>query len=242
MVEHTKRSKNSSTPGGYQALCRISLSSSRPENVRLVDHSVTATISEEPLDTSIWHDPPHVALANLITYDTNTKINMKPKPGLTPDGAAAVKFVKQYGFPGRTPTTKFDLSDTSTKISLAEIAKIQHRLRTAWRGISVSGEALRATKTVPRSFSIRYAANGELEISTSELRNLMEVLFVIDYNAKKLGVCKNPDCQSPYFVKNRSTQVVCQQGPCTEYLQRGYALNWWNTEGKKQRTKKQKMK
>ena len=54
------------------------------------------------------------------------------------------------------------------------------------------------------------------------------------------GVCGNPGCPAPYFLKKRKDNRHCEQGPCTAYAQQQHALKWWNKEGNKRRSKRAK--
>jgi hypothetical protein len=66
------------------------------------------------------------------------------------------------------------------------------------------------------------------------------LLYSVLANRHYLTVCRNPNCPARYFIAKRRDQKVCEQGPCKEYVQREWAMNWWNQEGKQRREKRMK--
>jgi len=80
--------------------------------------------------------------------------------------------------------------------------------------------------------------SGRIEMTPKDLLGTIFLLFLRDHAAGKTAICANPDCHSPYFIRKRRTQKYCESGPCTEFAQRHYALNWWHKAGKKQREEK----
>lgn len=52
---------------------------------------------------------------------------------------------------------------------------------------------------------------------------------VID-NFQKLGVCGNPKCPRPYFLRSRAGQQFCNRKACLSYGQREHKLRWWRTQ------------
>jgi hypothetical protein len=76
------------------------------------------------------------------------------------------------------------------------------------------------------------AIEKHIELIVDNPFGVLCVLFLRDYAAKRLGICANPDCQTPYFVKSRKTQKVCSAPECKVYSYQTSALNWWNREGK----------
>ena len=45
--------------------------------------------------------------------------------------------------------------------------------------------------------------------------------------AKRMGICKSPDCASPYFIKQRPTENYCGTAACITYGQRLAKRSWW---------------
>src|SRR5260370_16402065 len=79
--------------------------------------------------------------------------------------------------------------------------------------------------------------DGRIEIIPDDLWTSVCVLFLRDHLAGRTGVCANPDCASPFFLKKRSTQKFCEPGPGVAYAQRQSAFPWRNAKGTKERTK-----
>ncbi len=47
----------------------------------------------------------------------------------------------------------------------------------------------------------------------------------------KMGVCANPQCAAPYFLKGRRTQRFCDTPGCVAYGQREHKRIWWKKHG-----------
>src|SRR5260221_9081429 len=119
---------------------------------------------------------------------------------------------------------------------------MQERLRQAWPAgekrsdvvawVDIEGE-------VEEGFDTDVIVSGGfVHLRPKDLWRSVCFLYLLDYQAHKLGFCGNPDCPAPYFRKKRKTQKYCEQGPCVQYAQRQYSLDWWNRKGKKIREKK----
>jgi hypothetical protein len=52
---------------------------------------------------------------------------------------------------------------------------------------------------------------------------------------KHFGLCENPDCPAPYYVKSRKDRRSCSQEACKVFIQRRSALRWWHKKGKHRR-------
>jgi hypothetical protein len=124
---------------------------------------------------------------------------------------------------------------------IAPELELQEKLRDAWRGNDDAFQYIRnsITKHMKTTWEIR---KGRIEVSADDLWSTVCILFLCDHAAHKTAICANPDCQSPYFIKKRTTQKFCESGPCTEYAQRQYALKWWNRTGKQMRSKQARRK
>jgi hypothetical protein len=59
---------------------------------------------------------------------------------------------------------------------------------------------------------------------------------------ERFGICHNPECPAPYFLKRRKDQKHCEMGPCTEYTQRQHANKYWHKAGKRRRQERTKAK
>jgi hypothetical protein len=83
---------------------------------------------------------------------------------------------------------------------------------------------------------------GGIQITPDNLWTTICILFLRDHAAGRTGICANPSCAAPYFLKRRKTQKFCEAGVCTAYAQRQYANSWWQREGKARRAKKHRRK
>lgn len=120
-------------------------------------------------------------------------------------------------------------------------------LRKAWRADASSSDAdLTALDDISRlaqgSAWWSSAVEKHIELIVDNPFGVLCVLFLRDYAAKRLGICVNPDCQTPYFVKSRKTQKVCSAPACKVYSYQTSALNWWNREGKFRQISRKKRK
>jgi hypothetical protein len=53
----------------------------------------------------------------------------------------------------------------------------------------------------------------------------------------KMGVCANPQCPQPFFLKGRKGQRFCDRPTCAAYGQREHKRNWWREHGEEMRRK-----
>lgn len=237
MVKQAGRTKSSSTMPEYRFPCYIA-PVLVPSDVRATGKGSTDGIEYEyaiggslqGLKESPWSEPPHIAFANLRAED--------PK--------AAEAFIKQYGVLDRHCWERED--PDKFKIESAFILEKQDRLRSAWASMSTTGEVpskgdlgsvIDIEGEVEEGFDTDIVVSGGfVQLRPGDLWASICFLFMWDAQAGKLGFCGNPDCPAPYFRKKRITQKYCEQGPCVQYAQRQYALNWWNRVGKKRRDKK----
>lgn len=86
------------------------------------------------------------------------------------------------------------------------------------------------------------APEKHIELIVDNPWGVLCVVFLRDFAAKRLGICANPNCQTPYFVKSRKTQKVCSAPACKVYSYQTSALNWWNREGKFRQISRKKRK
>jgi transcriptional regulator of nitric oxide reductase len=112
--------------------------------------------------------------------------------------------------------------------------ELRDRVRDAWRGEKTAVQYIH--DSVARYMKTVWEFHREqIQVAADDLWSTICLLFLQDRASRKIAICANPDCQSPYFIKKRATQKYCESGPCTEYAQRRYALDWWNRKGKKNR-------
>ncbi len=164
----------------------------------------------------------HVAFANMLD---------------APEAIAA--FVKKYG-----PIVSEGTGDEhgpweahDLKISRA----MRDGLRTAWAG---EKEAVARVQRAVKHLLATITVNGtRIEIHPRESWVAAYLLFLQDYSEGKPGICANPECAAPYFIRKRNTQKYCDAGPCLAYGARQRANKWWGEHGgdwRESKTKKSK--
>jgi len=198
---------------------------------------------------------PHMAFANLPTTPSS-----EADSGPLVDPKAMKKFIKQYGPLSTTTDTNYKDWFERGSLYLADRLKVveEYAERTSesdWK--KAVGEALAAADrqdllryawrtTDPRALEeierrmdgIKYEfERGRLQVKVKNVWSLICFLFLQDHGAGKIAVCENPDCPTPYFVKKRSTQKVCEAGDCSAWAQREYSLKSWRKKHQKKKTK-----
>ena len=222
----------------------------------------------QPRRLTSWKVPPHVRLANMRTFDAQGNITMQPETGLKADPQEVESFVQRYGIlRGEISPEDMRVEDSdliaagvydddekwfayfNTAEGRARLGQVplifregfpkfgeaQRLLRAAWSADVIA----RAEISVQLGeFKLEPFDSEGIAVGTSSLWSFTCFLLMYDYRAGRIGICANPECPAPYFLKKRSTQKVCELGPCSEWAQRQYALKWWNKEGRKRRGKK----
>jgi hypothetical protein len=250
MVKQREQAKNSSTRPRhevsgtrglpeYRFPCYIEPVSLAPETTELkvVDNLGPAYAEGVPgyfisgsLQNAVenwWPELPHIAFANLLAEN--------PK--------AAEAFTRRYGALSRQYINRDDPDGKNFTIDSATFMAQQDRLRQAWpvKDSSHISAFVDMEGEVEESFDTDVVVSGGfVHLRPKDLWASICFLYLWDVHAKRLGFCGNPDCPAPYFRKKRRTQKYCEQGPCVQYAQRQYSLDWWNREGKKRREKKSK--
>lgn len=79
-------------------------------------------------------------------------------------------------------------------------------------------------------------AVGQIVVDPMNFR--AQFAIAIMENWRKFAVCSNPKCPAPYFLFKRRTQRICERGECTAFVQRKFALAWWDKEGSRRRAVK----
>jgi hypothetical protein len=212
---------------GEQFLASIACGSRRPATVEVEaldsdDYAVFGTLADQDVNPDDWPEPPHVAFAN---------VNLD-------DPMAAITFTETYGtlYSGWTLGTGTSPSEGEFRIAKCDLQAAQTVLREAWRGspsdiVSLEGaveEGIEANVLV-------HAAS--VELSTNGLSPFIDFLFLRDLAGDKIGVCLNPDCLAPYFVRRRKTQKFCDSKACAAFAARKYAKRWWDDRGSRLRKK-----
>jgi hypothetical protein len=139
-----------------------------------------------PADPSVWKEPPHVALANWRFDDVER----------------VCAFTRRYG-----PVW---LNADELVVRKVDIERLQQVLRKAW-GEPFDPEAMNARGSIENSLGIVNVGFGvrKTKITFNNLWFFTCALFQMDYQDKRLGICLNPDCATPYFIKARRDQTHC---------------------------------
>src|SRR5262249_2860705 len=131
-------------------------------------------------------------------------------------------------------------------IDSATFLHMQDRLRQAWPHKERPGDVgawAELEGEVEEGFDTDVVVSGGfVSLRPRDLWASICFLYLWDSQARRLGFFGNPDCPAPYFRKKRKTQKYCEQGPCVQYAQRRYSLDYWNRKGKKEREKRLKAK
>jgi len=196
---------------------------------------------DEYIRAADWKEMPHVFLANLPTYDAQRKPTAKPYLKLLVDRESVAKFVKTYGVLSGQQVTHQNFDQ-----HIADILAVQRALRRSWlyaTGHQSMSPSWWAGYGGPDPFHVHIFQEGnhsKIELETRDLTTFIHHLFLRDCAAGKLGVCGNPDCPAPYFLKRRRNQKYCERGSCTAYAQRQYSLKSWRRRGKRSRAEKRR--
>jgi hypothetical protein len=265
MVKQFERAKTSSTRSSGYRLSRgeVVPVAWLPETARTnsyqegpnVKFEVSGTLRKDTTEER-WPEPPHVAFANLHASDPRAVEAFVRRYGILHWHRPSQAFVEKESNVG-TRDDILRMRDRNQQQMKTLIEKALHdsagpenkqfsvesfgveldqdHLRGVWEDVE-SIEELEAQ--IATGIGIK---QDSVEIWPDDLWALICLLAVRDYKAGRLGVCENPDCPAPYFRKKRTTQRYCEQGPCVQYAQRQYSLDWWNREGKKRREKKSKV-
>ncbi len=215
----------------------------------LVHHYiVTGTLGTERADAALWREPPHEAFANLRAFgpglvDPNVAENFikvmeehaRRYRRVLVDAKVAQNFIKTHGvICGRVVSEPE--SEPRFYENSAELSKAQGLLRRAWAGDSTAIKEIE--KQAAGALEVRPSAQaGGVELVAKKLWSFICILFLRDHGAGKTGVCANPGCPAPYFLKSRRSQKYCASGPCTAYAHRLHALDHYHKKGKKRRAK-----
>jgi hypothetical protein len=228
---------------------------------------IVGTMARQLIDQSRWTMLPHLALANLPSYDASGMFKLRlddsvlpivwdlsptelaaRKPELTIDAKAVQKFVQTYGLLSVEDLREVRAAvpggalDLGFQEKLSSFASAQELLRRAWGG-DRSVVDINLKTEIDFGFELRaleiIRPRAEALLETEDLWKFICFLFLVDDAKGRTGLCANPGCPAPYFLKKRITQKFCELGPCTAFAQRKYALEWWHDKGKlKQRERR----
>jgi hypothetical protein len=270
MVKQTKQPKTSSKAGQPELRGFITWDWNLPDSAEISENfglGLTGVVLEYTISGSIGTTPvdcggkqPHQEFANLPAAPSS---QFDDSPLVDP--RAMQRFIRRYGPFGKvTDPTRYADYFERRSLGLAEEMKIVHDnaadpnfdlileqgkalaaadqqslLRYAWNtGDSLALEEV--GRQVMEGSVYGFSATGRVQITAKNVWSLICILFLRDYGAGKLGVCLNPDCLVPYFIKKRRTQKFCEEGECVVWAQRRYAKKWWREHRAKKSGKKRK--
>ncbi len=155
-------------------------------------------LREELVDVETWDVQPHVALANL---------------GQSPQ--ATIAFLRKYG-PLETQVLLWfgkghnysEFPDRTFSLDIGTWVEEQNVLRLAWRGDNRALFAIGNTMDFRSTLDKDKLDHWRLEVVG--LERYICLLFIKDRSEGKTGICENPDCPAPYFIRNRSDQLFCK--------------------------------
>ena len=202
-------------------------------------------------DASRWKTAPHRVFLNLPVSTT-------PELGIEIiEPNALLGFSKRYGLLYNRMVNNKWVLEVECSASLGNIStdhgrygaaefreligsKSQAILKYAWK----SGDKRvveEIAKDTAENLQIQVdVATGATVIKVSNAWALICMLLLRDHATGKTGVCANPECPAPYFLKSRKTQKICEAGECVAWAQRNYALKWWRENESKASKKKLK--
>lgn len=118
------------------------------------------------------------------------------------------------------------------------VLKFRDVLRRAWIGDSCSLNIVELLAQM--NAKITATENGRIELVIDDTLGAASILFLREFAAGRLGMCANPQCPSPYFVRSRRTQKFCDVPACMVYSHRVSANNYWSRNREKELAKSKK--
>jgi hypothetical protein len=222
-----------------------------PNSTQIRGRHVVGSLGPVIAGLGRWKEPPHQVFANLPRFDlvatgTVAILDNPRGPELRRDAAGnmlpeLVELKAMEAFARKHGVLCGQVDETTRRFDedAATFTDAQDSLRKAWAGDGeavneVEAQAQVALKARP---SVRARS---VELIMDDLWSLICLLFLMDHAAGKTGVCGNPECPAPYFLRKRKDQKYCERGKCSAYAQRRYALGWWERKGYELRAKKSK--
>lgn len=132
--------------------------------------------------------------------------------------------------------------------SHADLSALRDELRRHWNGETLDTFGFRLANR-PYSQMERGVARWHEFTDRSGVQRAVPILFDLPRTvaialleiAPDAGVCGNPDCPAPYFIKKRNTQRFCVS-VCANYGQREHKREWWRAHGGQWRRQQAKRK
>lgn len=185
----------------YDAAARIRYYGEIPDRVWIAKDAgnverLYASPDTQPADPAKWKEPPHFALANLLSDKESGLFDLK----------AAEKFTRTYGVLAEYP------GGEQRMIDHVKIRGLQELIQRAWRGELGKIDEIEMDNIAPETEL--FAMRDGIELRVSDLWTLIRILFLQDYATGRARVCVITDCpRTPYFLQARRGQRFCSH-PC----------------------------
>jgi len=123
-----------------------------------------------------------------------------------------------------------------------KLLKYRSQLRQVWSGtvnpmLALGTWVQEAQRVRNRSLFRLAMSDGRWGVVPDSTLLPLSLALGVSKLLPKVGVCANPDCPAPYFLKGRKTQRFCDRPTCAAYGQREHKKNWWKEHGKEWKEK-----
>jgi hypothetical protein len=201
-----------------------------PEDFANLDDSDVGFL-EKRWGRSIATEDDLVVFQIFLTFDPEESLRQRKEIETWKSG-------QEYPWFASDRTMKEFLSKPLPEKTQQVVSKFRDLLRQAWRGDSA---AVRRIQTLAQvSSKIVAIENGQIELILDDFLGTACMLFLRDFAASRVGICANPQCPSPFFVRSRRTQKFCDVPACMVYSHRLSANNYWSRRREKEGAKSKK--
>jgi hypothetical protein len=115
----------------------------------------------------------------------------------------------------------------------AELLDYRHQLRRFWSGTDWALLAWVNEANTLKPFEVRLLPSGRPGVVPRYSVLPLSLAIGATELAPKMGICANPECPNPYFLRARVTQRFCDRPACSAYGQRQHKRTWWREHGQK---------
>jgi hypothetical protein len=243
-----KQQKTLKTSSEYRFRGLIRFTGRKVKLAEVHEGHVVGVLANEEVDFARWKELPHEAMANLrrdepsvrqfiktygrlaapigkVVTITQFRHPITDEPMESATGRAAQAFLS-----GHPESEREDAFAESIDIFFTFVDSV----RDSWNRQPEEAQFVKDHVDRHLRSSWSFKKSGEIEFAIDQLWSLICVLLLRDQADGKLGFCANPDCPAPYFRKKRATQKICEEGGCTAWAQRQYALRWWRENESKE--------
>jgi hypothetical protein len=152
---------------------------------------ITGDVGHDPFRASGWKTPPHAALANLDLTNLKT-LEM---------------FTRTYG-PLIADIGDIPEAGEEFEVEPTLVGYMKHRLIDAWR--ERDARRLWTMDGLDTYYLPAVYQRGALVLSPADCFTYARLLLTRDIESGRARICKNPDCNTPYFIAKRRDQVYCE--------------------------------